>query len=110
MGQPAARKTDTVAHKKAAGAIIDGSPNVRIGMLAAARQTDLVKHNNHIEAVQQGEATVLINGLPAARIGDEVSCSGVIATGCNTVLIGGIPKGECLRQAGDSAAPFVAAD
>lgn len=108
MGQPAARKTDAVAHKKAAGAILEGSPNVHIGMLPAARQTDPVTHNHSTEAIRQGEPTVLINGLPAARMGDEVSCTGVVASGCNTVLIGRIPKGECLVQAGESAAPFVA--
>lgn len=109
MGQPAARETDQVAHKKAYGAIIQGSANVRIGGLPAARQSDRVQHNKYQEIITEGESTVLINKLPAARIGDEVTCSGVIAAGCASVLIGNIPKGQCLAQAGDAAAPFVAA-
>lgn len=107
MGQPAARKTDNVAHRKAAGLVLMGSANVLIGGLPASRQGDLVQHGKGTEPITEGEATVLINGRPAARLGDHVACTGVIATGCGTVLIGEIAEGVCLAEAAQSNTALV---
>ncbi|HEX4167880.1 MAG TPA: PAAR domain-containing protein [Bryobacteraceae bacterium] len=44
--------------------------------------------------IASGCPTVLIGGMPAARVGDEATCTGppdTIASGSATVLIGGQP-------------------
>ena len=91
---PAARKGDNVAHIKGGGAILDGSPNVRVNGLPAARQGDPVQHNNRTETITQGSSSVLINGKPAARLTDKVGCGGSIAAGSANVFIGNGPTGR----------------
>jgi RHS repeat-associated protein len=88
MGLPAARKTDGVAHKKAAGNILDGSPNVKVNGLPAARLGDPVQHNKIVETITQGSASVKANGRPMSRSTDKVACGGMIAGGSGDVLIG----------------------
>ncbi|GAC1569404.1 MAG: hypothetical protein NVS3B3_23790 [Aquirhabdus sp.] len=107
MGQPAARQSDDVAHKKAAGPILEGSTNVLIGKMSAARLGDKVKHDNSTEAITEGESTVLINGKHAARLGDKVSCSGIVIGGCMTVHIGRDKDEACLLGAAEQGAMVV---
>lgn len=104
MGQPAARVTDP--HPK--GPILEGSPDVFIGVHPAARQGDRVQHGKSEEPISEGEPTVLINGQPAARLGDQIACGEVITEGCNSVLIGK-SQGRCLEEAAESGAAFVTA-
>lgn len=84
MGKPAARKGD--AHVK--GAILEGSPTVRIDGIPAARVGDKAKCGKGVDAIAEGEATVRINGKPAARVGDKHGCGGAILKGSATVRIG----------------------
>ena len=91
---PAARKGDNVSHIKGGGAILDGSPNVRINGLPAARQGDPVQHNNRTETITQGSSSVKINGKPAARVTDKVGCGGSIVAGSASVFIGNGPTGR----------------
>lgn len=107
MGQPAARRTDAVAHKKGGGPVIEGSENVLIGTLPASRLGDKVQHNTTIETITEGEPTVLINGRPAARIGDKVGCGGVIAFGASNVHIGVSKAEACLQRAAEAGALVV---
>lgn len=107
MGQPAARQSDDVAHKKAAGPILQGSNDVMIGKLAAARQGDKVQHDRNTEAIAEGESTVLINGKPAARMGDKVSCNGIVIGGCMTVHVGRDKDETCLLGAAEQGAMVV---
>lgn len=107
MGQPAARQTDDIAHKKATGPILNGSPNVMIGNLAAARLGDKVQHNTATEAITEGEPSVLINSKPAARMGDKVSCHGIIVGGSMTVHIGRDKDELCLLDAAEQGAMIV---
>ena len=107
MGQPAARQSDEVAHKKGAGPVLEGSSNVLIGAMGAARLGDKVMHNSASEAIIEGEATVLINNKPAARLGDKVGCSGLIVGGCMTVHIGRDKDEACLIEAAESGAMVV---
>jgi len=95
-GLPAARITDSVAHR-ASGNIIEGSPNVRIGRqcLPAARVGDKVQHGHGVCVITEGEPTVRINGQWAARVTDDVSCEGSIASGCDSVRIGK-PRGKVI--------------
>ncbi|MBN8742126.1 MAG: hypothetical protein BGP24_18170 [Lysobacterales bacterium 69-70] len=109
MGQPAARITDAGLHKKAAGAVVNGFPEVLIDGQPAARQDDLIQHGNSTEPIVEGEPTVLIGGRPAARVGDRIGCGGAIQTGCDTVLIGLTPQGRCLQSASDEGSAFVQA-
>lgn len=104
MGQPAARKTDDVGHKKASGPILEGSQNVLIGSLPAARKGDQVRHDQGSEAIAEGESSVLINGQPAARMGDKVSCNGIIVGGELSVRIGKDKDERCLLQAAEEGA------
>lgn len=106
-GQDAARVDDTVAHIGGKGAVLSGSPNVRVGGAPLARKGDTVGHNKGFEKIIEGEPTVLINGLPAARVGDLVGCEGRIAVGCGSVRIGKHALGECVRAAGEAGAPIV---
>lgn len=106
-GQDAARVDDAVAHIGGKGAVLSGSPNVRVGGAQAARKGDTVEHNKGIEKIIEGEPTVLINGMPAARVGDQVACEGRIAVGCASVRIGLHPLGECVRKAGEAGAALV---
>jgi uncharacterized Zn-binding protein involved in type VI secretion len=108
MGQPAARKTDGVAHILAeAGPIMEGSSNVIIGHLAAARLGDKVQHKSAMETITEGEPSVKINGKPAARMGDKVACNGIIVGGCGSVHIGRDKDEACLIAAADSGAMIV---
>lgn len=107
MGQPAARQTDDVAHKKAAGPILEGSANVMIGKLSAARVGDKVQHNTGTEAIAEGESSVLINGKSAARMGDKISCHGIIVGGSMTVHIGRDKDELCLIDAAEQGAMVV---
>ena len=88
MAKPAARKGDDVAHKKGAGAILDGSANVLINSKPAARQGDPVQHNKGVEPITQGSSCVSINSKAASRVTDKVGCGGPIAVGSANVLIG----------------------
>ena len=101
MGQPAARVTDMtmcpmvtpgtppVPH---VGGPITGpcSPNVLIGGLLAARMTDTAQCVGPPDMIAKGSSTVYINGLQAARVLDLTAHGGRIATGCPSVLIGGM--------------------
>lgn len=109
MGQPAARITDGVLHKKGSGSILRGCATVRIEGLQAARKDDLVQHNKHKEKITTGEPTVRIGGagLLAARVGDKVACKGCVAEGSGTVRIGRTAPGNCLRKASDQGSPYV---
>ncbi len=107
MGQPAARQTDDVAHKKAAGPIVEGSTDVLIGKLPAARKGDKVQHNQSVETIVEGESSVLFNGKPAARLGDKVSCSGIVVGCCATVHIGRDKDEACLIAAAEQGAMVV---
>lgn len=107
MGQPAARETDDVAHKKAAGPIIKGMPTVLIGALPAARLGDPVQHNSGAETIVEGEPSVLIGGKPAARMADKVACGGIIVGGCTTVHIGRDKDEACLLEAAEMGAMVV---
>jgi uncharacterized Zn-binding protein involved in type VI secretion len=98
---------DAIAHIGGKGAVISGSPNVRVGGAALARMGDSVQHNKGFEKIVEGEPTVLINRMPAARVGDRVACEGRIAVGCTSVRIGKHALGECVRQAGESGAAIV---
>jgi len=109
MGQPAARVTDPIAHKGAAGAVLEGESSVLIGGLPAARLGDAVAHGAGREIIVEGESSVLIAGRPAARVADKVACSGLIIGGCGSVLIGLNALGECVKEAGDSGAAMVGA-
>lgn len=65
----------------------------------AARVTDLTATGDAITG--PGVSTVLIGSLPAAVVGDLVSgavCSGAIAMGSATVLIGGRPAARATSQ------------
>ena len=96
MKQPAARQKDMTAH---GGTISLGLPTVLIGGMPAARVTDLhtcpmvTGNAPHVGGpIQTGSTSVLIGGQKAARVGDLLSCSGppdTIASGCETVLVGG---------------------
>ena len=110
MGQPAARITDQVLHKKGAGPILQGCPTVRINGLPAARKGDKVQHNQGVEIITSGEPTVRIGGagLFAARIGDKVLCKGCIAKGSPNVRIGKTAPGDCLEHAQAVSSSFVA--
>jgi len=88
MAKPAARKGDDVAHKKGAGAILDGSANVLINSRPASRQGDPVQHNQGVEPITQGSSTVSFNSKAASRTTDKVGCGGKIAVGSANVLIG----------------------
>jgi uncharacterized Zn-binding protein involved in type VI secretion len=108
MGQPAARKTDAVAHIKAkAGPIVAGSSNIFFNALPAARKGDKVQHDKGIEAVSEGEPSVLLNGMQAARLGDKVACGGVIAVGSGSIFIGRAKDEACLLDAAEDGAMLV---
>lgn len=107
MGQPAARKSDDVAHKRASGPILEGSANIMIGNRPAARLGDKVQHDQGTEGIIEGESSVLINGKPAARLGDKVGCSGIIVGGCVTVNIGRDKDETCLIDAAGQGAMVV---
>ncbi|MFV1598666.1 MULTISPECIES: PAAR domain-containing protein [unclassified Phaeobacter] len=93
----AARKTDSCTghadfpSRPATG----GSPNVEIEGLAALRQGDSwATHCNpeplcHGASQATGSSTVFVNGKPLARVGDAVGCGSSIATGAETVIVGG---------------------
>lgn len=108
MAQPAARIGDQGLHKGGApGAVLSGSPDVRIGGAPAARKGDTVQHGKGKEPIVQGEPTVRFNGRLAARLGDELGCEGVIIQGCASVRIGLHPQGACLQRAAQSGAALV---
>ena len=107
MGQPAARKSDNVSHKRASGAVLEGSVTVLIGKMPAARLGDKVQHGSGIETIAEGEPSVRINGKPAGRLGDKVSCSGIIVGGCMTVHIGRDKDEACLLSAAEDGAMVV---
>lgn len=109
MGQPAARITDGVLHKKGGGTILQGCETVRIEGLLASRKGDLVQHSRHKEKIITGEPTVRIGGLGllAARVGDQVECKGCVAEGSSTVRIGRTAPGNCLKKASDQGSPYV---
>ena len=109
MGQPAARITDHVLHKKGAGDILEGCPTVRIEGLPAARKLDKVQHSKSVEIIATGEPTVRIGGagLLAARVGDQVACKGCISSGSGTVRIGRTAPGNCLKHASDQGTPYM---
>ena len=73
----------------------DGSKNVFAESLGVHRVTDSwVTHCNpdgvcHDGSTSSGSKTVFCNGLQIARIGDSISCGDSIATGRNTVQVGG---------------------
>ena len=101
MGLPAARITDAVDHR-AAGNIIEGSPNVHIGKLPAARLGDKVKHGRGVCVIVEGDPTIHINNRLAARLTDKVSCGGFIASGCPSVHLGIDHRQTCLQDAAEA--------
>lgn len=108
MGQPAARKTDSVSHVEAPPSVVlEGSSNVNIGNLPAARKGDKVQHKAATETIAQGEPSVRINGKPAARMADKVACNGLIVSGCMSVHIGNDKDEACLIEAAEQGAMVV---
>lgn len=108
----AARVSDLhTCPKTPAGPILQGASTVLICGMPAARISDMVTCTEP-EFIVTGEKTVLIEGKPAARMGDmtEKACpsagSGVITTGCPTVLIGSTYQETVLKVAAENGAPF----
>jgi hypothetical protein len=58
------------------------------------------------DAVAQGEPSVIIGYNDAARLGDRTAHGGVIASGCQSVLIGSTPQGDTLVEAAEDGTPF----
>ncbi len=114
MGQPAARLTDPHVCPMVGGPIVMfGSPTVLIGGLPAARVTDVCACSGPPDPIVKGAMNVLISGLPAARMGDQTASTGVITSGCFTVLIGDSgdsddddDQGSTLGAAADDGSPF----
>lgn len=110
---PAARITDNHVCKETkpvphvGGPILTGEPTVLIGFQPAARVGDSARCVPDIDKIVEGEPTVLIGQRLAARLGDRTD-GGFIVAGCPTVLIGSQHGEECLTDAADSGAPFVA--
>lgn len=94
---PAARVSDvhscpmvTAAVAHVGGPILPpGAPTVLISGLPAARAADMAICVGATDVIAKGSATVMIAGMPAARMGDPTAHGGIIATGLETVLIGG---------------------
>lgn len=108
----AARVSDLhTCPKTPAGPILQGASTVLICGMPAARISDMVTCTEP-EFIVTGEKTVLIEGKPAARMGDmtEKACpsagSGVITTGCPTVLIGSTYQETVLKVAAETGSPF----
>ena len=68
-----------------------GSTTVNIGGRPAARAGDRAECAGPSDLIVQGSPTVFIDGRPAARLGDRCGHTGVIVTGCPTVIIGDQP-------------------
>jgi len=116
MGMPAARVGDDhscpvidIIKPHEGGPIVEGSPNVFIGGVAAARLGDKVQCNGPVDTIVEGEPTVFINGRPAARIKDKTAHGGVIVAGCTTVCIGTSALGRCAERAAALGSPFIVA-
>ena len=110
---PAARITDMHVCKETrpiphvGGPIITGCESVLIGHQPAARTGDSAQCVPDIDKIVEGEPTVLIGHRLAARQGDRTD-GGFVVAGCPTVLIGSQHGEECLTDASESGAPFVA--
>jgi uncharacterized Zn-binding protein involved in type VI secretion len=91
------------------GPIVTGCPTVLIGKQPAARVGDAAQCVPLIDTIVQGEPTVMIGFKAAARVGDRTD-GGLIIAGCPTVLIGVNHGEDCMKDAADSGAPFVALD
>jgi uncharacterized Zn-binding protein involved in type VI secretion len=84
-----------------------GSSTVNIGGQPAARAGDQAQCAGPPDVILQGSPTVFINGRPAARVGDSCSHSGVIVTGCPTVIIGDQSGGAGAGAVSPSPGPGV---
>lgn len=94
MGQPVAAIGDsTTGHgswpptnicQGSSSIIVEGRCPARIG-------DEAIPHSSptHGLIVAQGSSSVIYDGLPVARIGDSMSCTDIIATGRQTIIIGG---------------------
>ena len=82
-----------------------GSASVIIGGQPAARAGDRATCAGPADLISQGSPTVFIDGRPAARVGDRCGHTGLIVTGCSTVIIGnGVSSSESV------SGPVTAAD
>ena len=97
MGRPAARVTDAhlcplfegpKPHLGGPVLPISACFTVLIGGLAAARVGTKATCVGPTDSIAMGSTTVLIGGKPAARLFDSTVHTGVIMSGCPTVLIG----------------------
>lgn len=97
-GRAAARYLDTVACKEPlatymGASVLGGLLVPGVGGLAAAAL--VAKNGEHEGAtLAQGSATVLTEGRSQSRKGDKTTCGGKVASGCETVWIGGAPSAE----------------
>jgi uncharacterized Zn-binding protein involved in type VI secretion len=100
MYQPAARVGSTIGHPPGAPTgtvlapgvptvLIGGLPAAVVGTLCACSFPPPVPTNAVLPPVPPRTSMVLIGGMVAARVFDKCTCTGVILTGCPTVLIGG---------------------
>lgn len=69
--------------------LVEGLPAVTVGHMAIPHVCTSTPNPVHPAAVAQGSGTILVNGAPLARMGDQLSCSDMIAQGSGTVLGGG---------------------
>lgn len=99
MGQPVASIGDsTTGHscwpttnicQGASTMVVQGKSPSRVGDAAVPHTCTRDPYPTHSLVISKGSSSVIYENMPVARIGDDMSCTDIIASGNNTIIIGG---------------------